>query len=150
MTALANIRDERREEPATIGGERRVERRYSLQLEIRWKLLHRRRVLDTGAGRTRDLSSHGILFETGRMLPFGSRLEVAVSWPALLHGVAPLKLVAAGRVVRSDQTCAAIRMTQHEFRTAGASTDRANTMTATSAAIPLWNIRGSANVVKFQ
>src|ERR1035441_1289894 len=118
MTGSAKVWNEPCGGPLSIG-DRRGDRRYGIQLDIRWKLLHRRRVLDSGIGRTRDLSSRGILFEVGRILPARSHLEVAISWPALLHGVSPLKLVAAGRVVRSDGTCTAIRMTQHEFRTAG-------------------------------
>jgi hypothetical protein len=120
MTALSDPR----EKVVTIGGDRRVERRYELELEIHWKLLHRRRVLDSGTGRTRDLSSHGVLFETGRALPLGSHIEASVCWPARLHGVAQLKLLAAGRVVRSEMGVTAIRMVQHEFRTAGGATQR--------------------------
>jgi hypothetical protein len=42
-----------------------------------------------------------------------------VSWPVLLNQSCPLKLVASGRVVRSDQNCTAIRMDRYEFRTQG-------------------------------
>ena len=103
-----------------IGGDRRTYRRYELELDVRWKLMHRRKVLESGTGRTRDLSSHGILFEAGRGIPAGSQIEAAIAWPARLHGVAPLKLLAVGRVVRSDLGCTAIRVERHEFRTAGA------------------------------
>ena len=150
MTGSAKVRDERRDGPLSVGGERRADRRYGIQLDIRWKLLRRRRVVDSGIGRTRDLSSHGILFEIGRILPAGSHLEVAISWPALLHGVSPLKLVASSRVVRSDGTCTAIRMTQHEFRTAGASADRPKALAAACALVPLLNVRGSADLLKLQ
>ena len=132
-----------------IGGDRRAERRYELELEIRWKLLHRRRVLDNGTGRTRDLSSHGILFETGCAVPLGAHLEVEVSWPALLHGVRPLKLMAAGRVVRSDAACTAIRVMQHEFRIAGSPAQRAGTADA-GASIPIWGFRSPADLIKLQ
>jgi hypothetical protein len=46
-------------------------------------------------------------------------MELLISWPVLLHDTAPLKLVVAGRVVRWDGTCVAVRVTQYEFRTAG-------------------------------
>ncbi len=103
----------------TIAGERRTDRRYDLRLELRWKLVRRRRVLDTGTGRTLDVSSGGILFDAGRTLPEGLTVEVSVAWPVLLHNAAPLRLVASGRIVRSDGTRCAMRMIQHEFRTAG-------------------------------
>jgi hypothetical protein len=150
MTGSAKVWHESRGGSPVIGGERRGDRRYGMQLDVRWKLLHRRRVLDSGLGRTRDLSSHGALLDIDRLLPAGSHLQVAIAWPALLHGVSPLKLVAAGRVVRSDGTCTAIRMTQHEFRTAGASPDHPKALAAASAPIPIWNVRGSADMVKLQ
>ncbi len=49
-----------------IDGDRRQDRRYHLQLELKWKLIRRRRVLDTGTGHTLDVSSGGILFDAGR------------------------------------------------------------------------------------
>ena len=49
-----------------IAGDRREDRRYQLQLECKWKLIRRRRVLDTGTGLTVDVSSGGLLFEIGR------------------------------------------------------------------------------------
>jgi hypothetical protein len=102
-----------------IHGERRFDRRYDIALDLRWKLVRRRRVLDSGTGRTVDLSSGGICFETGRQLPVGLSIELAIAWPALLHNVAPMQLVVSGRIVRTNGSQAAIHMVQHEFRTAG-------------------------------
>jgi hypothetical protein len=106
-----------------IHGDRRYDRRYEMALELRWKLIRRRRVLDSGVGATVDLSSGGILFDAGRSLPVGLGVELSISWPALLHNVAPMQLVVAGRIVRTDRTRIAISMTQHEFRTAGGSSE---------------------------
>ena len=58
-------------EGETIAGDRRRDRRYQLQLPLKWKLVRRRRVLDAGTGHTIDLSSGGILFDSGRRLPDG-------------------------------------------------------------------------------
>src|SRR5437868_530520 len=89
------------ENEEAIGGDRRTDRRYDITLELRWKLVRRRRVLDTGTGTTLDLSSGGILFESERQLPAGAHIELSISWPVLLHNVAPLQLVVMGRVVRA-------------------------------------------------
>jgi hypothetical protein len=102
-----------------FGGERRQDRRYPLQLELKWKLIRRRRVLDTGTGRTIDISSGGILFDAGRHLPEGLNVELSVAWPVLLHNVAPMQLVATGKIARSGSRHVAILTTQHEFRTVG-------------------------------
>ncbi|MGA3099680.1 MAG: PilZ domain-containing protein, partial [Bryobacteraceae bacterium] len=89
-------------EEQTIAGDRRGDRRYEIRLEARWKLVRRRKVLETGSGRTLDFSSGGVLFEPGRQLPVGLNVELSISWPVLLHNVAPLQLVVYGRIVRSN------------------------------------------------
>ena len=116
-----------------IGGDRRQDRRYQLQLDLKWKLIRRRRVLDTGTGQTVDVSSGGILFDAGRHLPEGLNVELSISWPVLLHNVAPMQLVATGKIVRCNGRQVAIQTTQHEFRTAGISAEQRN---ATRRAIP--------------
>jgi len=63
------------------------------------------------------MGSGGILFTTREKLPVGRTVEVAVNWPAKLGGTCPLKFVAVGRVVRSEDTCAAVRIQRYEFRT---------------------------------
>jgi hypothetical protein len=103
----------------TIGGERRKDRRYHLQLELKWKLIRRRRLLDTGTGRTIDVSSGGIRFDAGRHLPEGLNVELSISWPVLLRNLAPMQLVATGKIVRCDGREVSMQTVQHEFRTTG-------------------------------
>ncbi len=110
-------------EAETIAGERRGDNRYDLRLDLRWKLMRRRKVVDQGTGRTMDLSSGGVLFETDRPLPVGLQVELHIVWPVLLHNVAPLQLFAFGRIVRSEENRAAVKLAQHEFRTAGIPAD---------------------------
>jgi hypothetical protein len=111
-----------------IGGDRRQDRRYHLQLELKWKLIRRRRVLDTGTGQTVDVSSGGILFDAGRHLPEGLNVELSIAWPVLLHNVAPMQLVAAGKIVRGDGRRVAIQTMQHEFRTVGIPSEHRNVL----------------------
>jgi hypothetical protein len=103
----------------TIGGERRDDRRYDMRLDLRWKLVRRRRVIDQGVGFTYDLSRGGIRFQAGRELPVGLNVELSVSWPVRLHNVAPMQLAVHGKVVRSSNGWVAIRTVQQEFRTLG-------------------------------
>ncbi|MGA2116703.1 MAG: PilZ domain-containing protein [Bryobacteraceae bacterium] len=105
--------------PDRIAGDRRAAKRYAIQLDLRWKLVRRRRVLESGSGYTVDLSSGGILFEAARQLPVGFHLELSVSWPVRLHSVSPLQLFVRGKIVRSQGGRTAVRMLQHEYRTAG-------------------------------
>lgn len=102
-----------------IAEDRRQDRRYDITLELRWKLIRRRKVRDNGTGKTIDLSSGGIFFEAHRQLPVGLNVELSIAWPILLHNSSPLQLLVSGRIVRVSGTKVAIRMTQHEFHTAG-------------------------------
>ena len=100
-----------------IAGDRRADRRYDLKLELRWKLIRRQRLLDSGSGTSVDLSSGGILFDAGRPLPPGLNVQLSISWPVLLHNTAPRQRIVSGRIMRTFGNCAAIQMVQHEFRT---------------------------------
>lgn len=115
-----------------IAGERRQDRRYEINLDLRWRLIRRRRVLETGTGHTVDLSSGGIHFETDRPLPAGLNVELSIAWPAMLQNMAPLQLVVSGKIVRSSGRRTAIQKSQHEFRTAGATTDQRAAQSAPS------------------
>jgi PilZ domain-containing protein len=109
-----------------INGDRRKDRRYQLQLDVKWTLIRRRRVLDTGVGHTVDVSSGGILFDAGRHLPEGLNVELSIAWPVLLHNVAPMQLVATGKIVRGNGRQVAIQTVQHEFRTTGIPSENCN------------------------
>ena len=102
-----------------IAGDRRQDRRYTISLELRYKLIRRRRVVETGIGRTLDLSSGGIKFEADRPLPVGFNVELSIEWPAMLLNVAPMRLIVTGRILRADYSRIALRTIQHEFRTQG-------------------------------
>src|SRR5262245_17615401 len=105
---MSSVKRKQKQED-TIAGDRRNSQRYGLHLDLRWKLIRRRRVLDTGTGATIDLSSGGLLFDAGRHLPEGLNVELAIAWPVLLHNVAPLQLMVSGRIVRSRGRHIAIR-----------------------------------------
>ena len=92
-----------------IFGDRREDRRYAIPLAVKWKLIRRRRILDSGVGQTIDLSSGGIRFDAGREMPEGLKVELSITWPVMLHKIAPLQLVATGRIVRSTSSHVAPR-----------------------------------------
>ena len=116
-----------------ITPQRRRDRRYALQLDLRWKLVRRRRVLETGTGRTLDVSSSGILLDAGRPLPEGHNLELSVFWPVLHQNVSPLYLSVIGRIVRSEGCLAAVQMVQHELETAGIEADQQGAIAGVSS-----------------
>jgi hypothetical protein len=101
-----------------IGGfaERRGTIRFPLREEVKYKLLQGKSAI-AGAGKTLNIGSGGVLFTTEHRLPMGRMVELAVNWPARLDGTCPLKFVATGRVIRSEEDCAAVRIERYEFRT---------------------------------
>ena len=66
-----------------------------------------------------NISSSGVLFSTETTLPAGERVELTISWPALLNQLTPLELMTIGPVVRSEEKQAAIRIEKYEFKTVG-------------------------------
>ncbi len=100
--------------------DRRMADRFPLERDARFKVLDTRATPETGTCRTINMSSRGILFSTRGRLCEDTRLELALSWPALLNDTCPLKLVAQGRIVRSNEREAAIEIERYDFRTQGA------------------------------
>jgi PilZ domain-containing protein len=104
----------------TREAERRRSDRFAIEREVRYRALNKRGGEEAGDGRTVNMSSSGVLFTSGRMLRPGCRVELAISWPALLNNKCALKLVARGRIVRFDNGVAAMEIQQYEFRTLSA------------------------------
>src|SRR5258708_4120257 len=108
---------QRREYP----DERRSCDRFPIERDVRYKIFGtHKNVIQIGLGKSLNMSSSGVLFTTESILREGQRVELAVSWPMLLNDVLPLKLVASGRLVRSQGTHAAMSIDKYEFKTRGA------------------------------
>ena len=99
--------------------DRRETSRFPVQEGVRYRVLHARGLSTSGAGKTLDIGSGGILFTTEERLPMGRLVEVAVDWPVRLDGDCPLRFVAVGKVVRSEATKAAVQITRYAFKTRG-------------------------------
>lgn len=102
--------------------DRRASDRFPMERDVRYKILNRKTGDEVGAGKTVNMSSNGVLFTTDGFLIPGRRVEVAISWPAQLNSKVALKLVARGRIVRSEEGMAALEIQQYEFRTQGTQT----------------------------
>jgi hypothetical protein len=101
-------------------GERRGSSRFPIERAVLFKAMGRKAEAEPGRGQTVNMSSTGVLFTTNRELIPGRRIELSIHWPAQLNDSCPLKLVAKGRVVRSEAGRAALEIQQYEFRTLGA------------------------------
>ena len=109
--------------------DQRQHRRYPIELDAEFELLHKGRVELAGYARTLNISSGGVLFSSKHSLPAGGFIKLALNWPFLLEGVCPLRLVVRGRIVRSDGNRIAVQTEHHEFRTAGVRSSRSTSKT---------------------
>ncbi len=101
----------------TFAIERRSRTRYPVELNVRYRALNGGRAL-AGFGRTLNISSHGLLIASEqRFVHDGSRLQVHLEWPTLLHGITPLQLIAQCRVIRCQSAGFAVRLERYQFRT---------------------------------
>jgi len=115
--ATRRKRRQEREPAPVIPGDRRRDRRYQLALDLRYRLIHRGKLVASGAGKTIDMSGGGVLIETPQALPDGLRIELSIAWPVRLRDTVPLQLVATGKVVRNAGTQTAIHWSKRELRT---------------------------------
>ncbi len=119
-----NLEQQSRSGGRNFGGplERRETSRFPVREEVRYRVLQSKTAQVSGAGKTVDISSGGILFTTSERLQPGRLIEISVNWPARLDGTCALQLVATGRVVRSDDETAAVRIERYEFKTRASNT----------------------------
>jgi hypothetical protein len=97
--------------------ERRKKVRFEMERELRFKLLENSNVVEVGAGQTLNLSSGGVAFTATRPLNIGAYVELSISWPVLLNGTCPIRLIVLGKILRSESAKMACKIERHEFRT---------------------------------
>jgi hypothetical protein len=100
-----------------IENDRRHSDRFPIEREVRYKVLSKRSGEEAGEGKTLNMSSAGVLFTADHQLVPGKRMELSITWPAQLNNKCALRLVARGRVVRSQNGTTALEIQQYEFRT---------------------------------
>jgi len=99
-----------------IQGDRRLQRRYPLELDLEFKIVDDDdRTVSTGAGRTSNMSSGGVLFYAEEIVHSGHQVELAVRWPAVLGNTPFMELRISGRLVRNDSNGIAMRMSRYYF-----------------------------------
>jgi|HubBroStandDraft_4_1064222.scaffolds.fasta_scaffold323538_2 hypothetical protein len=97
--------------------ERRSKNRYPVELNVRYCTLSIGPA-PVGIGRTLNVSSGGLLIASEQQLVHaGSRLQVRLEWPLLLHGTTPLQLIAVCRVIRCQPAGFAVQLERYQFRT---------------------------------
>lgn len=94
--------------------DRRFRHRYPLALELSYKVGGSPFLR---SGRTRNISSNGVLFQSYEAGKMGCLIVLTMHWPVLLDDLCPLNLVMTGHVVRVEGDMVAVQVYSHEFRT---------------------------------
>jgi hypothetical protein len=107
---------------ANNGHERREGRRYPVTIPLEYRVYGASEngtgeVRHTGSGRTVNMSSAGVIFDSDRPLREGMEADLSIAWPASLSKSVGLTLRIRGRIVRASENRAALTMTHYEFRT---------------------------------
>jgi hypothetical protein len=102
-----------------IRGNRRVQRRYPVALELEYKVMEGGEVVCTGAGTTGNISSGGVLFLTEGTVASGPAVELSIRWPAVSAGEPSMELRLSGRIVRSDANGTALQTCRYHFQKPG-------------------------------
>ena len=97
--------------------ERRKKFRFSMNRDLRYKVLEGNTIVGFGMGTTLDMGSGGVAFLIEHQLPVGSFIELSISWPVLLEDSCPMRLIVFGRVVRSSGRHTACTVDKYEYRT---------------------------------
>jgi hypothetical protein len=102
-----------------IRGERRMQWRYPVALELEYRVIEGGEVVRTGTGRTGNISSGGLLFITENQLAQGPAVELSIRWPAVAADAPFVELRMFGRIVRSDANGTAVEMRRYHFHKMG-------------------------------
>lgn len=99
--------------------ERRMKKRFHLQMEVRYKMLYGQRITEAGMGKIANISSGGIWFTTERTLTPSMPVELSVNWPVLLNDSCAMQLMIYGCVIRSNSQGAAVGIERYTLVTRG-------------------------------
>lgn len=97
--------------------ERRFARRYPIGARLSYKVLRGSEVIQSGHGRTLDISSTGVLFEPVIPVAAGAGIELSIEWPAPLSSSTGLHLSVKGSTIRTTERGTAVRLQAYELRT---------------------------------
>ena len=104
------------QDPSQPAGERRLVCRYPVRMELEYRLITGGETIGTGRGRTVNISSRGILFESEKALPQQMIIQLCVDWLGRPSSNVNVELHVAGWTVRQNGNLTAVAIDSHEFR----------------------------------
>ena len=99
--------------------DRRTGHRFPIDVDLAYFLLDEKSMPYAGRGRTVNISSSGVLFQSPHSLRPGTQIELSIDWPARIDLTVRMQLWALGRTVRGEGAMTGVQILHCEFRTAG-------------------------------
>lgn len=96
--------------------ERRRCDRYSIRLDVRFRIRKRGGFIEGGQGTIRDVSRTGVFLESPLALPPGTVLQLTVDWPVRFRGKTRVDWIVDAVVVRSSFGGVAATIMRHQFK----------------------------------
>jgi hypothetical protein len=69
-----------------------------------------------GSGEVLNMSTGGLFFRSGAVLPVGELIQADLTWPFLLDSGRALELQVHGMIIRSDPAGTAVSISKYQFR----------------------------------
>jgi PilZ domain-containing protein len=97
--------------------ERRQRQRYSIEFDVEFAIVKHGKILGTGSGTTRDVSTGGMYFESSQEppVPVGSVIHVVAKWPVRFQRTIPVDWIVDGVIARSDDRGMAVEILKQHF-----------------------------------
>jgi PilZ domain-containing protein len=127
-----------------MDNERRNKSRFPVELTVHYQTLELGPSI-SGAGRTVNVSSGGVLMTAEQGIHEGARIKITMEWPSLLNGITPLQLVTTGKVVRSQDLNVGVEFDWYQFRTMRRNSEQLPALAAKAAAATATNSVKSLN-----
>ena len=100
---------------ALATSERRHRRRYSLQFDLEYRVFGKGHSIYTGAAKTVNISSEGLLLTGADGVNKGQLVEISIRWNTGAPGAPMADLEILGRVMRVDASGTAVRILRYGF-----------------------------------
>jgi hypothetical protein len=95
--------------------DRRQSKRYALHLNVEYRVFGKGHSIVTGASRTVNISSGGVLVADAAGMFKGQLVELSIGWQGGARGLPGVTLEVLGRVVRVDVNGTAVRTMRYGF-----------------------------------
>jgi hypothetical protein len=103
--------------------ERRQYKRYTMSLDVQFKIRKDGKFIDGGEGKIHDVSRSGLFFESSSVVSPGTVVRLVAAWPVRFQGKTRVDWVVDGVVLRSTAFGMAVNIMRQRFER-GAQTKR--------------------------